>query len=60
MARGKAEGKADILLRQLEVRFGSLAQDTIARVRAAAPTDLDRWAVQVLGAQTLDETFRDR
>ncbi len=59
-ARGKAEGKAEILLRQLDARFGSLAQETIVRVRAATPADLDRWAVQVLDAQTLDEALRDR
>ena len=59
-AKGEARGKAEILIRQLDARFGPLAQETIVRVRAARPPDLDRWAVQVLDAQTLDEALRDR
>lgn len=59
-ARGKAEGKAEILLRQLEARFGPLADESILRVHTASTADLDRWAVQLLAAQTLDEALRDR
>ncbi len=60
LAEGEARGKAQILLRLLEARFGPLAQETIMRVRAGSPADLDRWAVQVLDAKTLDDVFLDR
>jgi len=59
-AEGRAEGKAEILLRQLEARFGRLAPDAVNRVLTAAPPDLDRWAVQVLDARTIEEVLSSR
>lgn len=59
-AEGRTEGQATLLLRQLTARFGPLTEATTTRVRAANPTDLERWAVAVLSAGTLDEVFATR
>jgi hypothetical protein len=53
-AEGTAEGKADLLLRQLALRFGPLAEDVVARVRAASMAELDIFAERVLTAPSLD------
>jgi predicted transposase YdaD len=54
---GRTEGQADLLLRQLEKRFGPLPQATVARVRQGGSRDLERWADAVLTASTLAAVF---
>jgi hypothetical protein len=54
---GRAEGRADMLLRLLTRRFGPLPPEIETRVRGAAIDDLDRWADAVLTAATLAEVF---
>lgn len=56
-AEGKAEGEADLLIRQLGRKFGDVPESIIRRVRAAGPDDLHRWADQILTASTFEETF---
>jgi len=56
-ARGKAEGKAEVLRKQLQLRFGPLAESTRARVEAATPEQLDAWIERVLTAKTLDDVL---
>lgn len=71
-AEGKAEGKAEgevmatakalaeaqsRLLRQLEIRFGSIAADLAARVGRGTATDLDLWSVRLLQAGSIAEVF---
>lgn len=56
---GRKEGQADLLVRQLTLRFGELPQDAAARVQSAADTELTLWAERVLTATSLDEVFRD-
>jgi predicted transposase YdaD len=53
-AEGRAEGQAELLLHQLERRFGSLPAAIVARIRSGSPQDLQRWAGAVLEATTLD------
>lgn len=53
-ARGKAEGKAELLLRQLERRFGPLPNTVSQKVRTAEPEDLDRLAEAILDATSLE------
>ena len=53
--KGRTSGQADIVLKQLTLRFGALSEDVIARVKAAPSEDLQRFAERVLTAQTLDE-----
>lgn len=55
--RLRAEGRAEILLRQLTRRFGPLPQRVADRVRAGSSADLDRWADAVLTAPSLETVF---
>jgi hypothetical protein len=54
---GRREGEAELLLRQLCIRFGTLPTDVVARVHAADPETLLHWSERVLSAATLDEVF---
>lgn len=54
---GRREGEAEMLLRLLRIRFGTLPVDTEAHVQAADPKTLLRWSERVLTAATLDEVF---
>jgi hypothetical protein len=60
-AEGRAEGRtergAELLLKQLRLRFGALSAEVEARVRSASPADHDRWAERILTAPTLAEVF---
>ena len=56
--KGRAEGRADLVLRQLELKFGPLDDATRSRVVQAEPDQLDRWAEQLLEAKTLDDALR--
>jgi predicted transposase/invertase (TIGR01784 family) len=53
----RMEGRAEILLAQLRHRFGPLSEAIRARVGAATAIQLDRWAVQVLTANTLEDVL---
>jgi hypothetical protein len=57
LARGRAEGKAELVLRLLSLRFGPLSDAVSERVHGAAPGLLDTWAEKVLTASTLDDVF---
>ena len=52
-AEGLVEGKVDILLHQLERRFGPLPSEVVQRVRAGSARDIADWANAVLDAPTL-------
>ncbi len=52
---GRAEGRVEIILRQLTLRFGLLTEPVQARVRGACETQLDDLAERILTARTLDE-----
>ena len=54
---GKAEGKAETLLRLMTKRFGPLAEETTARILAAAVEQLERGTDAILEAQSLDEVL---
>jgi len=56
-AQGLAEGKAELLLRQLRRRFPSLPGELEQRLRAADGPQLDHWADRILEARTLEELF---
>ncbi|QQP89192.1 Rpn family recombination-promoting nuclease/putative transposase [Skermanella sp. TT6] len=59
-AEGKAEGKADLLLRLLRRRFGDVPESTLERVLGAPDGDLDEWAENILDAPSLDAVFTGR
>jgi hypothetical protein len=56
-AEGEAKGKAELLLRQLGLRFGALSETTRAKVLHAPPERLDSWAERVITAQSLEEVL---
>jgi hypothetical protein len=58
-AEGHLEGRAEILLRLLHARFGSVPIEAERRVRTATAAELDRWAIAVLTAPSLDDVFAD-
>ena len=51
-ARGEARGQVKILLKQLQLRFGSIPERARTRVEAAVPEQVEVWAERVLTAQT--------
>jgi hypothetical protein len=57
VAQGKAEGRVELVLRQLELRFGPLTEAVQARVHNAQDAQLDTVAERVLTAQTLEEAL---
>lgn len=59
-AEGKAEGKADLLLRLLRRRFGVVPESALERVLGAPDGDLDEWAENILDAPSLDAVFTGR
>ncbi len=57
---GRAAGRAGIVARQLELRFGALPEAVRARVRGASVEELDAWTEAVLSAASLDEALAAR
>lgn len=55
---GRAEGGAEILLKQLTKRFGPLQEAVVTRVRTASVEELDRFAERVLDAESLEDVIR--
>jgi hypothetical protein len=56
-AEGEAQGKAEIVLRLLSLRFGPLTERALTRLRAATVADLDRIAERVLTAASIEEVL---
>lgn len=55
-AEGKEEGKRELLLEQLERRFGPLPDATVRRVHAISSSkELSRLAARMLDARSLEE-----
>ncbi|MCY4589170.1 MAG: DUF4351 domain-containing protein [Alphaproteobacteria bacterium] len=54
---GRAQGKAETLLRQLEQRFGAVPEDTRTRILDAPVGDLDAWLDAFVSASSLDDLF---
>jgi hypothetical protein len=61
LEEGHHKGRIDLLRAQIRARFGLSSSAAVdARLAGASPEDLDRWAVQLLSAATLDDVFRER
>ena len=62
-AEGRAEvraaGRAELLLRQVRRRFGTVPSDVDARVRSAPDSQVDAWADAVLDAPSLDDLLKN-
>ena len=59
MDDGMRIGHANLLLRQIERRFGSMPDAVIERIRSASAAQLETWALNVLDAAALEDVFRD-
>jgi hypothetical protein len=57
VAQGRSEGRADLLVRQLTRRFGSLPEQARAHLAAASIEELDAIGERVLTAQDLPEAL---
>jgi hypothetical protein len=57
---GLAKGRVEVILRQLTARFGPLPAKLTSRVRSASSAALDRWALRILDASSLDEVFAEK
>jgi hypothetical protein len=55
--QGKAEGRAELILKQLTLRFGPLPEAAHARLLNMQDAQLDAVAERVLTARTLDEAL---
>jgi hypothetical protein len=58
-ARGKVQGKAELLLFLLRQRFGRLPAATAARVEKATADELNVWSSRVLAASSLTAVLAD-
>lgn len=54
---GLTKGKAELLARLAEYRFGPLPNWAAVRIREGASTDIDAWSVRVFDAPSLDRIF---
>jgi predicted transposase YdaD len=55
--KGEIKGTAKTLLKQLNLKFGTLPEEIEQRVSLADKEQLDRWVETILTATTLDEMF---
>jgi len=56
---GILKGQADLLLRQIERRFGAVPDAVTQRIHGADESALTLWSLNILDAATLDEVFHD-
>lgn len=56
-ARGRAAGRADTLLEQLDIKFSDLPTDIEQKVRTAPTSQLEIWTRRILTANTIDDIF---
>jgi hypothetical protein len=54
---GRHEGSAELLLKQLQQRFGALPPAIVDRVRTGTTAELEVWALQILTAPSLETLF---
>ena len=55
--QGKRQGKRELLLRLLSIRFTTLPEDTVERLKQADDRQLERWAERILSAERLEQIF---
>jgi predicted transposase/invertase (TIGR01784 family) len=56
-AEGRTDGQAELLRRQLAIKFGQLPAGVAERVASASESELLRWSERVLSADTLEGVF---
>jgi hypothetical protein len=55
--RGEARGRRHIVAKQLRLKFGPLPARAAGQLARATERDLDRFAVRILEAETLDDVL---
>lgn len=55
--RGRLQGRADLVIRLLAVRFGTLSEEIKSRIASASLDELDAIGERLLGAKTLQEAL---
>jgi hypothetical protein len=53
----RAEGRAEVLRRQLRLKFGELSPDLEQRVSTAPPEEIDRYLERILFADSIETVF---
>lgn len=54
---GRHQARAQTILRQLQLKFGPLNEETVARVESGSETEFERWTERVLVADKLSQIF---
>jgi flagellar biosynthesis/type III secretory pathway protein FliH len=57
--KGRLEGAAGVLRRQLELKFGALSEDVSARLETATYEQVSVWTDRILVADSLAAVFAD-
>ncbi|MBF0296202.1 MAG: DUF4351 domain-containing protein, partial [Magnetococcales bacterium] len=57
LREGMREGRVEILLRQMQRRFGAVPDDIRQRVASAQPEELDAWIDSIFDADSLQAVF---
>ncbi|MBF0110659.1 MAG: DUF4351 domain-containing protein [Magnetococcales bacterium] len=57
MRKGEQKGKAEMLLKQLQARFGLVPESLQERVESADLKDIDAWAIKIFQADSLQAVF---
>lgn len=57
MEKGIGQGQIKLLTALLRQRFGEVPAWAMARLQEAEPAQLERWALRVLEAGSLEEVF---
>jgi flagellar biosynthesis/type III secretory pathway protein FliH len=58
LEQGLEQGRRDVLLRQIHLRFGALAEEYVLRVKSADSKRLDALTERVLTATSVGDLFR--
>lgn len=55
---GRVEGRAEVLIELLGLKFGPLSPDVLDAVNAASADQVTTWTRRLLTADTLDDVLR--
>jgi hypothetical protein len=58
MEKGIGQGEAQLLRALVQQRFGLIPPEIAARIEDGRPEQLERWALRILNAASLDDVFR--
>lgn len=58
IAKGRTEGQADLLLRQIQRRFGPVPDEITRRIQTAHAQQLQAWSLNILDATALEDVFQ--